>query len=97
MGPDAHRLCHLQRKFEKNQQDMKEQVLKFEKFIQENDAKRHRAELKIKHERKYVNGTASHDDGPCQHEDVAADVSVMRTGCSISRRRSISSSWSCRS
>lgn len=58
---------------------MKEQVLKFEKFIQENDAKRHRAELKIKHERKYVNGTASHDDGPCQHEDVAADVSVVRT------------------
>jgi hypothetical protein len=31
---------------------MKEQVLRFEKFIQENDAKRHRAEIKLKHERK---------------------------------------------
>lgn len=41
-----------QRKFEKKQAEMKEQVNKFEKFIQENDGKRQRAELKAKQERK---------------------------------------------
>jgi len=39
-----------QRKFEAKQQDLKENVLKFEKFIQENDAKRQRAEVKFKTE-----------------------------------------------
>jgi hypothetical protein len=34
---------------------MREQVLKFEKFIQENDAKRQRAEAKIKQERQLYN------------------------------------------
>jgi len=34
--------------------DMKEQVVKFEKFIQENDAKRQRAEMRAKDERKKV-------------------------------------------
>lgn len=37
--------------FEQKQAKMREQVLKFEKFIQENDAKRQRAEAKIKQER----------------------------------------------
>ena len=31
---------------------MKEQVIKFEKFIQENDAKRQRAEMRAKDERR---------------------------------------------
>ncbi|CAM9403595.1 unnamed protein product, partial [Sphacelaria rigidula] len=34
--------------FEQKQTDMREQVIKFEKFIQENDAKRARAEAKAK-------------------------------------------------
>ena len=38
--------------FEIKQAKMREQVLKFEKFIQENDAKRIRAELKVKQEKK---------------------------------------------
>lgn len=38
--------------FENKQAKLREQVLKFEKFIQENDLKRNRAELKAKHERK---------------------------------------------
>lgn len=38
--------------FESKQSKMREQVLKFEKFIQENDAKRMRAEIKAKQERK---------------------------------------------
>jgi len=38
--------------FEMKQGKMREQVLKFEKFIQENDAKRQRAEAKAKLERK---------------------------------------------
>jgi DNA repair exonuclease SbcCD ATPase subunit len=38
--------------FELKQAKMREQVLKFEKFIQENDAKRLRAEQKAKQERK---------------------------------------------
>lgn len=37
--------------FEGKQAKMREQVLKFEKFIQENDAKRLRADAKAKHER----------------------------------------------
>lgn len=39
--------------FEVKQAKMREQVLKFEKFIQENDAKRLRAELKSKQERQF--------------------------------------------
>jgi len=39
-----------QREFERKQADMKDQVTKFEKFIQENDAKRQRAEMKAKSE-----------------------------------------------
>lgn len=38
--------------FEAKQAKMREQVLRFEKFIQENDAKRQRAEAKAKQERK---------------------------------------------
>lgn len=38
--------------FEAKQTKMREQVLKFEKYIRENDAKRHRAELKAKQEHK---------------------------------------------
>ena len=38
--------------FELKQAKMREQVLKFEKFVQENDAKRQRAEAKAKSERK---------------------------------------------
>lgn len=38
--------------FELKQAKLREQVLKFEKFIQENDAKRQRAEIKAKHEKK---------------------------------------------
>ena len=38
--------------FEAKQAKMREQVLRFEKFIQENDAKRQRAEGKAKQERK---------------------------------------------
>ena len=39
-------------RFEHKQLKMREQVAKFEKFIQENDLKRNRAELKAKQERK---------------------------------------------
>lgn len=38
--------------FEKKQSRMREQVLKFEKFIQENDSKRNRADVKAKQEQK---------------------------------------------
>ena len=41
-----------QREFEKKQGEMKEQVSRFEKFVQENDAKRSRAEGKMKMEAK---------------------------------------------
>ena len=41
--------------FEHKQGKMREQVLKFEKFIQENDAKRQRAEMKIKQEKQLFN------------------------------------------
>jgi uncharacterized protein (DUF3084 family) len=44
---DEHRV-----QFDVKQAKMREQVLKFEKFIQENDAKRQRAEMKAKLERK---------------------------------------------
>ncbi|KAG5185447.1 hypothetical protein JKP88DRAFT_254967 [Tribonema minus] len=45
--------CDLrQREFEAKQLEMKEQVQRFEKFIQENDAKRARAEAKAKQERR---------------------------------------------
>mmetsp|Transcript_14990 Transcript_14990/g.45272 ORF Transcript_14990/g.45272 Transcript_14990/m.45272 type:complete len:392 (-) Transcript_14990:199-1374(-) len=45
--------CHeRQVEFERRQDEMKEQVLRFEKFIQENDAKWRRAEFKAKTERK---------------------------------------------
>jgi chromosome segregation ATPase len=43
-----------QREFEAKQLEMKEQVLKFEKFIQENDAKRARADAKAKQERRVL-------------------------------------------
>jgi chromosome segregation ATPase len=43
-----------QREFEAKQLEMKEQVLKFEKFIQENDAKRARADTKAKQERRVL-------------------------------------------
>ncbi|EQC38787.1 hypothetical protein SDRG_03746 [Saprolegnia diclina VS20] len=39
-----------QREFERKQQEMRDQVSKFEKFIKENDSKRTRAELKAKTE-----------------------------------------------
>eukprot|EP01041_Mallomonas_annulata_P010582 gene10582-22081_t len=46
-------VCEERRQqFEQKQAKMREQVLKFEKFIQENDAKRQRAEIKAKQERK---------------------------------------------
>ncbi len=38
--------------FEKKQGRMREQVMKFEKFIQENDLKRNRADAKAKQEQK---------------------------------------------
>eukprot|EP01036_Dinobryon_divergens_P033709 gene33709-43566_t len=41
--------------FEQKQAKMREQVLKFEKFIQENDAKRQRAEAKAKQEKQLYN------------------------------------------
>ena len=41
-----------QRDFDKKRKDMKEQVVKFEKFVRENDQKHKRAELKAKSERK---------------------------------------------
>ena len=43
-----------QRKFERRQADMKEQVTKFEKFIQENDSKRQRADMKAKGEHRVL-------------------------------------------
>ena len=44
--------CEQRRlQFEKKQARMRDQVLKFERFIQENDAKKLRAESKAKHER----------------------------------------------
>jgi hypothetical protein len=46
-------VCEERRlQFEMKQAKLREQVLKFEKFIQENDAKRQRAETKSKNERK---------------------------------------------
>lgn len=50
--------------FEAKQAKMREQVLKFEKFIQENDAKRQRAEAKAKVERKAF-------------EDKAKEISIL--------------------
>ena len=44
--------CEAQDSFENKQAKVREQLLKFEKFIQENDAKRLRAENKAKAERK---------------------------------------------
>ena len=41
-----------QRQFEAKQKEMKDSVYKFEKFIQENDAKRKRADIKCKAEQK---------------------------------------------
>ena len=49
--------------FEMKQAKMREQVLRFEKFIQENDAKRQRAENKIKQERK-------------QYEDKVKEIKI---------------------
>jgi hypothetical protein len=46
--------------FEKKQQRMREQVLKFEKFIQENDSKRNRADLKAKQEQKLCQQNQAH-------------------------------------
>lgn len=45
---DCTRCRVWQAEFEQKQVDMREQVVKFEKFIQENDAKRIRAEAKAK-------------------------------------------------
>ncbi|CBJ31072.1 conserved unknown protein [Ectocarpus siliculosus] len=45
--------------FEQKQVDMREQVVKFEKFIQENDAKRIRAEAKAKQERRILDQQAA--------------------------------------
>lgn len=46
-------ICEERRiQFEIKQNKMRDQVLRFEKFIQENDAKRLRAENKIKQEKK---------------------------------------------
>ena len=45
--------CELRRKeFEKRQEEMRSQVSRFEKFVQENDAKRSRAEAKAKGEKR---------------------------------------------
>ncbi len=52
--------------FELKQAKMRDQVLKFEKFIQENDAKRHRAEDKARGERKAF-------EGKCKELAVLAD------------------------
>lgn len=41
-----------QREFERKQQEMRDQVARFEKFIRENDSKRQRAEAKEKAERR---------------------------------------------
>lgn len=43
-----------QAEFEKRQTELKDQVMKFEKFIQENDSKLARAETKLKQERKVL-------------------------------------------
>ncbi|CAN0187108.1 unnamed protein product [Pylaiella littoralis] len=45
--------------FDQKQVDMREQVVKFEKFIQENDAKRIRAEAKAKQERRILDQQAA--------------------------------------
>lgn len=50
--------------FEAKQAKMREQVLRFEKFIQENDAKRQRAESKAKQERK-------------QYEDKLKEITAL--------------------
>ena len=52
--------------FEAKQAKMREQVLKFEKFIQENDAKRLRADAKAKLERR-------------QFEDKCKELSALAT------------------
>lgn len=56
-----------QREFEQRQTSRKEQVIKFEKFIQENDSKRSRAEVKYKQEAKFV-GLKSHELGQARGE-----------------------------
>ena len=58
-----------QRKFEKRQLDMKDQVTKFEKFIQENDGKRQRADAKARGESKLRDQKAS--ELRRQREDLA--------------------------
>ena len=58
-----------QREFERRQAEMKDQVTKFEKFIQENDSKRQRAEMKMKQERQlYRQKSKEHEK---LHQDLA--------------------------
>ena len=60
--------------FEAKQAKMRENVIKFEKFIQENDAKRQRAETKIKHERRLY-------DQKCQEmSQILSNIKSLEEG-----------------
>ena len=58
--------------FETKQAKMREQVLKFEKFIQENDNKKQRAELKAKQERK------AHEDKSKEFSQLAEELELLQ-------------------
>ena len=55
--------------FENKQAKMRDQVLKFERFIQENDHKRMRAEAKSKAERKLYMEKLDEIENKCQNND----------------------------
>ena len=60
--------------FEAKQTKMRENVIKFEKFIQENDAKRQRAEAKVKQERKLY-------DQKCQEmNQLLSNIEALEEG-----------------
>ena len=71
-----------QREFERRQSDMKEQVTKFEKFIQENDSKRQRAEMKARQEEKQKHQKdeelrrlqSEHDEAEKERDDLIAQL-----------------------
>ena len=75
-----------QREFERRQSDMKEQVTKFEKFIQENDSKRQRAEMKARQEEKQKHQKdeelrrlqSEHDEAEKERDDLIAQLKTLR-------------------
>ena len=85
-----------QREFERRQSDMKEQVTKFEKFIQENDSKRQRAEMKARQEEKQKH-QKDEELGGCRASTTRRSASATTSSRSSRRCASTTSTWSARS